>query len=494
MNCPACGTPGQNAQFCQQCGAALVAAAPATPSWAAPGAGTPPPPPPYVPQAPAAPFTAAAGPEVAVVPGGPSSGKQGTTRKVALIGGVVALLAVGGIAIKSVTSDSTSGGASSPEAAMTAMLDAASNEDPLAMLDVLDPAEVSLIGDAVTSVRDALIGKDTSSQLGKVIQDRDAGTLDPNDLIPGFELNFSDVQTSTEQLGSNYAKVSLNQLNASWTFDAAKFQQTVDVQKLFDTDSADVHDESGTFTQTEIATALYGEYSEVTTPFFVTKRVDGNWYISLALTALETNREVDHLRPAEWGDLGSMKNFGADSPQAAVEQMVTAVARQDSVAVVELLPPTRYDSLYRFRHVIESDPSNGVDMSIDIVDNKVVSDSRGTVLPLQGSQLSFTSERGDDGSYETITVTFDSDCATLSTDSYDAYYDEHYTDDGSACWSDLGQLADALDEEGIDSSWLADVHHEGGFWINVEQEGGRWFVDPIETARAYAAIFTDAAK
>jgi len=429
-----------------------------------------------------------------VVPGGPSAGKQGTARKFALIGGVVALLAVGGVALKSVTSDSASGGASSPEAAMTAMLDAASNEDPLAMLDVLDPAEVGLLGETVTNVRNALIGKDTTSQLGKVIHDRDAGVLDPNDLIPGFQLDFSDIKTSTEQLGDNYAKVSLDQLQANWTFDAATFQKTVDVQKLFDTDSADIHDETGSFTQTEIANALYGEFSNMTTPFFVTKRVDGNWYISLALTALETTREEDDLRPAEWGDLGSKKGFGADSPRAAVENMVSAVTHQDIVGVIELLPPTRYDSLYRFRHVFDNNPTNGLDLSVDVADNKVVGDSRGTVLPLEGSTFTYTMHSDYDESYSTFTVTFDSDCATLTSDDYDAYYDEHNTSDGSACWSDLGKLADTLDEQGIDSSWLSNVHHDGGFWINVQQEGGRWFVDPIATVQAYARIFTDAAK
>ena len=409
-----------------------------------------------------------------------------------MIGGVVALLGVGVVAVKAVT-DSSSGGAASPEAAMTAMLDAISNEDPLALLDVIDPAEVGVIGDAVKQVRDAFTGADKDSGLGQIVQNRDAGTLDPNDLVPGFQITFSDVETSTESLGDNFTRVNLDRVSADWTFDAQQFESVIDVRQLVDDSDASLSDESGSFDEQDITDNLYGYDSEITEPFFVMKKVDSGWYVSLVLTGFETTRLGNNIdEEPEWGDLGDASDYGAASPEQATESMINSVLDLDVQGVVEMLPPGRYESLYRYRRVFRSESGTNLDATVSVAPNDVVRDDRGTLLPLTGTSISVTSYNDYDTSYEKVDVQLDDDCISVQTESYDEYYGETNYDDSETCLRDLRDLADVLDEAGIDSSWVDSINFDGGFWINVEEAGGRWFVDPIATVSAYASLISDA--
>lgn len=429
-----------------------------------------------------------------MVVGEPHAARKGGARKVAMIGGVVALLGVGVVAIKTVTSDSASGGAPSPEAAMTAMLDAISDEDPLAMLDLLDPAEVGVIGDAVKQVRDALTGAATDSGLGQIVKNRDAGTLDPNDLVPGFQITFSGVNTSAESLGDNFTRVNLDRLSADWTFDAQQFESVVDVQQLTDDNDASLSDESGSFDEQDITENMYGYESQITEPFFVMKKIDGGWYISLVLTGLETTRLENNIDDEpEWGDLGDASDYGAASPEQATESMINSVLDLDFKGVVELLPPERYDSLYRYRRVFRSESGTNLDTTVSVAPNDVVRDDRGSLLPLTGTSISVTSYSDYDTSYEKVDVQFDNDCVSVNTENYDEYYGETNYGDSETCLRDLRDLADALDEAGIDSGWVDNIKVDGGFWINVTEVGGRWFVDPIASVSAYASLISDAA-
>ena len=410
-----------------------------------------------------------------------------------MIGGVVALLGVGVVAVKAVT-DSSSGGAASPEAAMTAMLDAISNEDPLALLDVIDPAEVGVIGDAVKQVRDAFTGADKDSGLGQIVQNRDAGTLDPNDLVPGFQITFSDVETSTESLGDNFTRVNLDRVSADWTFDAQQFESVIDVRQLVDDSDASLSDESGSFDEQDITDNLYGYDSEITEPFFVMKKVDSGWYVSLVLTGFETTRLGNNIdEEPEWGDLGDASDYGAASPEQATESMINSVLDLDVQGVVEMLPPGRYESLYRYRRVFRSESGTNLDATVSVAPNDVVRDDRGTLLPLTGTSISVTSYNDYDTSYEKVDVQLDDDCISVQTESYDEYYGETNYDDSETCLRDLRDLADVLDEAGIDSSWVDSINFDGGFWINVEEADGRWFIDPIATVGAYALLISDAA-
>lgn len=412
-----------------------------------------------------------------------------------MLGGVVALLGVGVVGVKAITSDEATGGAASPEAAMLAMLDALSDEDPLAVLAVLDPAEVDVIGDGVKELRDAFTGADSDSGVGQIVEDSDVGRLDPNDLAPGFEIVFSDVAVTAVPLGSNFARVNLDSLTADWTFDADQFESALDSSELSDEVGASADDEFGSFDAQDIADELYSYDSGITSPFFVTKQVGGRWYVSLVLTALETARLDGGISDEpEWGDLGSASDFGEESPAAAVEAMVDAVIDADLNDVVELLPPGRYDSLYRFRRVFGSDSGSNIEASISVAPNEVVRSDRGTLLPLSGSSISVTARSDYDSSYETFTVNFYDDCVAVFVESYDEYWGETNYDDFELCLEDdLRELGDVLDEAGIDSSWIDDIQFDDGFTINVEQVGGKWFVDPIATVDAYITVFSDAA-
>jgi hypothetical protein len=226
--------------------------------------------------------------------------------------GVAALVLVGAFAVSAVVG---SGGAGSAAGAVRRLADAVSHEDPLAAADVLAPDEVR----SLHGTLDAAANKARELQL---VQTASAP-------LTGVDFNISGLKLSTQSLGDGYAKVTVD--GGSFTASTHKAQFSALMQKVL----RDTHDNSS---QTDLARL---ESSENLPTFVVTVRSGGRWYVSAAYTVLEYVRETNQLPPADFGSgQRVISTLGADSPDAAVQDSMRALQREDWSKLMDMVSPS----------------------------------------------------------------------------------------------------------------------------------------------------------
>ncbi len=99
-----------------------------------------------------------------------------------------------------------------------------------------------------------------------------------------------------------------------------------------------IGDSSGNESQADLSTLA--KSSELPT-FVVAIERDGHWYVSAMYTALEYIRESNDLPAADFGSgLRAAATLGADSPEAAVDQGLQALAQNDWTKLIALAPPS----------------------------------------------------------------------------------------------------------------------------------------------------------
>ena len=237
--------------------------------------------------------------------------------------GVAVLVLVGAFAVSAVVG---SGGAGSAESAVRRLADAVSHEDPLAAADVLAPDEVrSLHGTLDDAARKA-----TELQL---VQTASAP-------LAGVDFNVDGLNLSTQSLGDGYAKVTVDA--GSFTASTHKAQFSALMQKVL----RDSHDNSS---QTDLAKLAS---SQNLPTFVVAVRRGGRWYVSAAYTVLEYVRESNQLPAADFGSgERAISTLGADSPDAAVQDSMRALQRQDWSKLMTMVSPSEIP-VYDYRDAL----------------------------------------------------------------------------------------------------------------------------------------------
>ena len=240
-------------------------------------------------------------PMATVEPTAPSGGSRSRGKIIAATVGVVAILGAGVFAVTRIAGDSSSGGASSPEAAANDFLDALDQEDVLGLVDVLLPGERDTfrqpLQDLVGELKrlEVLSADADLSKVGGIdiaITDRsvDVQATNVDDIV-----NLEVTATAKATLKGEELPI------GSWIKDA-----------IGDKDLSELDEES--------------DASEDTFPITAVRK-DGRWYLSAFYSIAETIRHDadDPDIPAKGVALN-----GGDSPEAAMNNLVNAARFRSS--------------------------------------------------------------------------------------------------------------------------------------------------------------------
>ncbi len=295
---------------------------------------TPPPPPmlpPSAPAAPAAPVSPwAAGPEAGqpLPPAGdpivPTSGGGRSGRSKLLVGSAVAaVLAVGAAGVFAVRgmSDGAEGGAATPEELGIALMTAVENEDALGAVDVLLPGERDVLRQPMIDLVAEL------TRLEVLAPEADLGKIEGLDVV--LENEVVTVESTNVPDISNVSMSAASTV----TLDG----EVIPLGALV-TDNMDPGDVDDMRTSSETSEEPFDlEMTAV--------EQDGRWYFSLFYTAAETARDdmTDGDIPLE--GIGAV---GADSPEAAVNQLFDSVQALDLRLLMQSLNPGEAGALQRY--------------------------------------------------------------------------------------------------------------------------------------------------
>jgi hypothetical protein len=361
-------------------------------------------------------------------------------RLVALWVGVVALLGASLFAVTNLTS--SSGGASSPDAAVHKMFDAVSGEDLLGFMASVAPSERDVFKEDLIGILDEL------KRLDVLSSDFDAGN------ISGVEVDITDLKTASKSLGEGVSTVTVSAGKAKTSVTPSelplgkKIRDTLgeDLPTKTETDTSDLADEE---------------------PFdLVTVKEDGSWYVSFAYTAAEAMRK-DAGKPAPKFGQSAIKPDGQSSPEKAVEAMLRAGAALDVEAVMALLPPGEGKALRDYSPLFLSDLKDQVASMADEVSIKI------TTLELSadtdgGSSLVSVKKLVADAtvSGETTHVEVDGDCFTIVVSGGET---------NKQCASDEQKKMGLPNIPGLMGPGLGTTR------LTAVQEDGEWYVSPIRS-------------
>jgi hypothetical protein len=240
---------------------------------------------------------------------------------------VIGLIALAGGAIFFARSVGTTSGAATPEAAVQRMFDALSNEDLLGVLEVLHPAERSILSNRI---------KTASKELGrlKVL----SSDLDLGD-VRGIDLSFTGLTYRTASLDKGIAAVVLTAGRASYRVDPAASPLGEFVRGFM----------SGASNRVQTGSDDIGRDQ----PVFVALQHDGTWFVSLGYSIAEQARRDAGLQPPAFGQ--GVPARGASSPEEAVDQFLRAAARLDIRRLIELLPNGEAGALHDYAPLFLAD-------------------------------------------------------------------------------------------------------------------------------------------
>lgn len=369
-----------------------------------------------------------------------------------VIAGAVGALAIAGAGIFGITRISgdgaASGGASSPEGAANALLDALDNEDVLGAVDVLLPGERETfrqpMQDLMTELkRLEVVSDDNLSGVGGVdweVTDRDVQVEETNvDDIVNLEV------TATVGASVNGEELPLG----DW------IREQVDPEEI------------GTQT------------SDPTTESFPVTAVkkDGRWYLSIFYTAAERSRMS--LGEDEVPEEG-VALLGADSPEAAMDTLLGSITELDVEAVIGSLNPNEFEALQRYAPLVTAGMQEEVDHSLG--ESDVSFDVTDTAYDVSGSGdtrsvkvTAFTVEASAEG--ETMSLSLEDGCfivegAGESFNSCKELAEQPELDEIYAEVPELEDLVTTLQDT------FADYEAPG---FTVRQVDGKWYFSPMAT-------------
>jgi hypothetical protein len=240
----------------------------------------------------------------------PATAPPSRSRRVGVIVGVVAVVAVLGAAVVAIAS--AGNGANTPDEAVRAFTQRASAEDIVGATRLLAPTEVGSAAD----LYDLVI---------RVAQKHKALGPDGKPLA-GVDVQIRDLEVESTTLHSEVAKVRLVAGTLSVKADPAKMDPRIRAALNPDSGPAD---ESITIAEIEdqIAQAATGLETDTTTPkisgvFLMTVKVDGKWYVSPTYTMFEYAREAFGLPAVDYDASRAARGPGATTPEDVVSSMI----------------------------------------------------------------------------------------------------------------------------------------------------------------------------
>jgi len=380
----------------------------------------------------------------------PARPRRSRGRLIGALVGVVALLAAGAFAVVALTGDDDDGGAASPQEVGTKLVERLNEEDLLGVVDLLLPGEREMFRQPLLDLLDDLKRIEVLS---------DEASLDG---IAGVDLVFEDVEVDEEPTNVDDISTIVMSGTSSATVDGDRIPLgDLLIDEAFDGERPEV-----------------GEGAEPTEFDDVRMAVvqrDGRWYLSGMYTIAVTGTDG-----AEIPDEG-LAPEGADSPDAAVEEMLGAIGDLDVERIIALLDPTEAEALQRFAPMFLEDAEDavddvGIEWSIDDVGLSVEGSGGRRSVGVESLTLQATDPDSGDG----IEITYADGCVSFVLAG----------DEQEFCTSDPLNLDDAT--EGMDPETaeelreLAETYQEvfddlDPRGIAVHEVDGSWYVSPVRT-------------
>ncbi len=258
---------------------------------------------------------------------GPVPARRSRVSRFGLAAGIVALVAIAGAGLATVLGGSN--GASSPEAAVRRLADAAAGEDILAAAQLLPPSEVGSAADLYDLVIKVLQKNDQLGPAGKP--------------LAGVDINVDDLELETTRYGDRVAKVALRDGSFGVKVTAADVDPRIrETQEAF---GGPVTDSQRSITVREIldrlesvsdaaAEAGLGE-GRISGLYLMTIEQGGRWYVSYHYTVLEYLREALGAELPEFGP--RVQGEGQPSPDAWLRKGIAAIDGLDENAIADRL-------------------------------------------------------------------------------------------------------------------------------------------------------------
>ena len=371
----------------------------------------------------------------------------------AAVVGVLAVGAAGVFAVQNIGGDSSKGGAATPEELGTALMTTIENEDVLGMIDVLSPGERDVFRQPMIDLVSEL------TRLEVLAPEADLGKIE------GFDVVLENEVVAPES--TNVPDIVNIRMTADSTVTVDGAAVPVGSLVTDNMDAADVDEMRGQSETTE--EPFDGTLAAV--------QLDGRWYFSLFFTAAEELRqdaasEGDMLIPVE--GIGAV---GAESPEAAMNQLLDSVQALDLRLMMQTLNPGEAAALQRYAPLFLSDAEAALDdvpLTWQITTREVRVEGDGDTRTAFIDALAI---EGDiDG--EAFSVSIDGDCFTaeaagesIEQCAGDAIANEQ-VDEFLVDLPDIKAFIDAVSEA------FADVEPIG---VELRQFDGQWYVSPIST-------------
>ncbi len=313
--------------------------------------------------------------------------KRGPGLHIATVVGILALLAAGVFAF--VNLSGSKGGGGTPEEAVRALLDAASNEDFIGILQQLEPGERDAFREPLEQIRNELV------RLGALKKNADLSGF------PGIDISFSNVRLKTETVGEDVSLVRFTGGTSTVRTDPAKLP----LGDIFRDAAGDALDKPTTETD-EIGTG--------DDDYIVTVRRDGRWYTSLFYTIAESARREANAPVPDFGNAPPPR--GADSAEQAVDDFLRSLGAFDIQSVISLMPPDEMAALHDYSTLFVNEARAAVEEFGQTVKVTVTQLDLGSKSLEEGASLVFIEKIGvrvatPDG---TFTANYDGECLTTT--------------------------------------------------------------------------------
>ena len=382
-----------------------------------------------------------------------------------VVGSLVAVIALvaAGIATYFFAFAGSAAGAPTPKEAAVNLVNALSKNDVIGLLDGLAPAEGAVAKDYLTESLDQLkrlevVKPDTRPEqiTGIAFKAENLVFDDAAEERVNDHLSITKLVDGTITISSDWSKVPLTE----------KF-----LKKAFP-DGVPINESQTIDVSDEIAKSNDGKPVRI-----ATVKADGEWYPSLYYSIADAALQEQGKRwPAQ-----SIAANGADSPEAAVKQLLEAALHADVKRAIELTPPDEAAALHDVGQLLVDAAEDGDQPDVTLTDLKTrVDDVTG------GKRVSLTRLAVRDSDDKTFTIEVDGDCAKVDDNG----------DQKELCGKDLAEMiadfaelgGSSLTDQQLGAIERATVGylHSGLVTTKVD---GKWYVSPARSAGDFSTGF-----